>query len=127
MLEFILDLNELTISLYTLMLLALLTAIYRVNIRLSLYATDNGAWRVTEKLNNHPLEAGGLERLATESRDTGQIALLFPLTILRFEIIIRTRFKMMLKIILYHFFGHLPYCDTKITSCPKMLAPISLF
>ena len=82
---------------------------------------------LNEALNNHPLEAGGLERLATESRDTGQIALLFPLTILRFEIIIRTRFKMMLKIILYHFFGHLPYCDTKITSCPKMLAPISLF
>ena len=39
-------------------------------------------------LNNHPLKAGGLERLATESRDTGQIALLCRLTILCFEIII---------------------------------------
>ncbi|NOR79372.1 MAG: hypothetical protein GQ529_00840 [Methyloprofundus sp.] len=35
------------------------------------------------KLNNHPLKAGGLESLATESRDTGRIALLpmFTLTL----------------------------------------------
>jgi len=35
-------------------------------------------------LNNHPLKAGGLESLATESRDTGRIALfsyLFTLTL----------------------------------------------
>ena len=66
MLEFILGLNELTISLYTFMLLALLTAIYRVNIRFSLYATDSGAWKVTEKMNTlgkYLMIGGGLATL----------------------------------------------------------------
>jgi hypothetical protein len=50
----------------------------------------------SKNLNNHPLKTGGFERLATESRGTGRIALLFMLTIFCFKIIIQTGFKVML-------------------------------
>ncbi|NOQ14017.1 MAG: hypothetical protein GQ583_05990 [Methyloprofundus sp.] len=43
--------------------------------------TRNVSGVAIRRLNNHPLKAGGLESLATESRDTGRIALLPMLTL----------------------------------------------
>jgi len=51
MMEFILSLNEFTVSALTIMLLTLLTATYRLNIRLAQYAIVGKKWEVTDKIN----------------------------------------------------------------------------
>ncbi len=51
MMEFILSLNEFTVSALTIILLTLLTAIYRLNIRLAQYAIVGKKWEVTDKIN----------------------------------------------------------------------------
>ena len=77
----------------------------------------------SHEINNHQLKAGGLKSSA-ESTDTGRkTRLLF----FHFYSFIGTWFKMMLKITFYHFIGNLTRCCTKISSCPKMPTPISLF
>ena len=52
MMEFILSLNEFTVSALTIMLLTLLTATYRLNIRLAQYAIVGKKWEVTDKSTN---------------------------------------------------------------------------
>ena len=51
MMEFILSLNEFTVSALTIMLLTLLTATYRLNIRLAQYAIVGKKWEITDKIN----------------------------------------------------------------------------
>ena len=81
-----------------------------------------------EKLNNHPLKAGGLECLAAESLDTGRIALLiWRFSTFGFEIVVGISLKVMFQIVANHLFCHLPYRSAKIASCPKVLAPVTFF